>query len=190
MREWLSIVQDLVNETFAEPTMLYHGTQVEHLWLIIKSDEIACNHYSDDLFSGVSLSRSFDVARRHGESDEESMHDTFYDYFGIKAPPRIEFGGSVMAFDRSKIVQKIEPVDYFGDGSEEEERVHGDFPLQPSLAAIYVNRRGLEFFFSEIERGRRECHERQRDEYNRCYGPDYAKIVHFLRTSPLVRDMP
>ena len=179
MREFINIVEN------TNPSVLYHGTSLDDLCNIIREGVIHDNYQSDGWHQGVSLSRSFEVSRGHGIFDDENMTHSFYDYFGLEGHENYKtFGGSVLAFDKDKIQQKLEHVDDQGDGSEEEERTHGSLPLKPALIAIYVSKPGLQFYINEVNRGRQES-----KECAEAYGPWWDKVIHFLTTFPNVKGM-
>lgn len=142
-----------IMERFGSSDKLFHGTNLDNLWLIMKDGKLTSNAHGRDYAgpTGVCLSRSFKVALDHAGSWADNLHSSFFEYFGIE-PTRHDWAGTVVfEFDRNKIHEKLIPYDDFHadesneDGDEAEERVIGDLSLD-ALVGIHVRKGELEEF--------------------------------------------
>jgi hypothetical protein len=147
IREWINLV-----EKFGSTEKLFHGTNLDNLWLIMRDGKLTTNAHGRDYAgpAGVCLTRSFKVAMDHAGSWADNLHGSFFEYFGIE--PRYDFAGTVVfEFDRNKIHEKLVPYDDFGpdehgeEGDEQEERVVGDLSLD-ALVAVHVRKGEVEEF--------------------------------------------
>jgi hypothetical protein len=147
MRKWIDLV-----ERFGTTEKLYHGTNIDNLWLIMRDGKLTADAHGRgyDGPRGVCLSRSYRVAHDHASSWGEHLGDSFFAYFGLKEPYNFS-GTCIFEFDRKRITQPMVAFNDFGrgegddDGEEEEERVVGDLPLD-ALTAIIVRKGELEEF--------------------------------------------
>lgn len=162
MRKWMDLF-----EKFGTTEKLYHGTNIDNLWLIMREGKLSPNWHGRDYAgpTGICLSRSFKIAMDHAGSWGETLHYSFFDYFGL-ANARYDFEGAVVfEFDRARIERDHEIVEYddLGGDFEEEERVIGDLSLD-ALVAIYVRKGEIEEFLQHAI----EAHKKNTDaaEYN------------------------
>lgn len=139
MREWINLVEwaDGNPDAFGTTEKLYHGTNIDNLWLIMKAGKLSSNFHGRDYAgpTGVCLSRSFEVAKSHAESWAEQLGYSFFEYFGIEGPSE-DFGSVVFEFQRNLISNELIHFDD-GAGDEQEERTLGDLSLD-ALTTIYV----------------------------------------------------
>lgn len=181
MRHWINLFEKF--EAFGSSNTLYHGTDLDAMWLIIRSGvidpEIEGRDYAGPV--GVSLSRSFKVARDHTHSRMQNLNDSFFDYFDLGPPPR-QLSGAVFEFDRSKITQEIIPFDDFdfGDELEEEERVVGKLPLEPSLKHIWVKVADVKTFLTFAI----QAHKNGGSEYDENFEEIIKSVLNDARLRP------
>ncbi len=177
MRNWINLLEKF--EAFGTSNALYHGTDLDAMWLIIRSGvldpEVEGRDYAGPL--GVSLSRSFKIALDHSRSRTLNLHDSFFDYFDLGSPPPLS--GVVFEFDRSKITQEIIPFDDFGDQVEEEERIVGKLPLEPSLKHIWVKIADVKTFLALAV----EAHKKGGSEYD----DKFKEIIRGVLSDPRLR---
>jgi hypothetical protein len=168
---------------------LYHGTNIDNLWKIIQSGSLKPDYHgrSNDGPVGVSLSRSFEVAKSFADSWHEDLDYSFFEYFELDGSA-LDFGGAVLEFDKSRITEPMIPYDDFSDdgngigkiGSEEEERVLGNLSLN-ALTTIWVDPADLRYFLhAAIEAykvGGRE------------YDEEFRKVINQLIHDPRIKSM-
>ena len=180
MRQFINII-----ESFGTSQTLYHGTSIDAAWLIMKKGFLDADYngrsVSTDEPMGVSLTRDYQVAKNFAANATDSLYDSFFDYFNLGTPPK-DFSGVVFAFDRNKIQQEIIDFDDFGDGSEHEERVMGNLPIEPSLENIFVNAKDVSYFLQKaVEVYNRRAGEGQ--EYNK----EFRSIIEGMLKDPRLR---
>jgi hypothetical protein len=175
-------------EAFATTEKLYHGTNVENLWMIMEAGKLMPSAHARGYQgpTGVCLSRSFKIALDHAQSWAGDLGYSFFEWFGLDQPSS-DFGRVVLEFDRSKITQKIVAYDDFGigeggEGSEEEERVIGDLPLD-ALAAIYVIPKEIEEFIEF-------CAHAYRTGEGDGYGEKFRQTMNEILQDPRLKRMP
>lgn len=170
------VAESVLEERFGTTEKLYHGTNIDNLWLIMKDGKLTSNVHGRDYPgpTGVCLSRSLRVASDHASSWAGNLESSFFEYFGIEA--RHDFSGTaVFEFDRAKIQQPLIPFNDFGhgegddDGEEEEERVVGDLPLN-ALSAIYVRKGELEEFLKYAVAAHKAGGSEYTDEFKQIIG--------------------
>lgn len=166
-------------DAFGTTQRLYHGTNIDNLWLIMKAGKLSANWHGRDYAgpTGVCLSRSFKVASDHAHSWMDNLLYSFFEYFDLGEPPKMK--GVVLEFDRSRIHEPIVPYDDDMGGAEEEERVVGDLSLD-ALVAIHADPKDIEAFL----RYAIEAHKKGGNEYD----AEFRKVIERVLKDPrLVR---
>lgn len=177
-----------LKEAFGTTEKLFHGTNLDNLWLIFKDGKLTPNVHGRDYAGpeGVCLTRSFKVATDHAGSWADNLNGSFFEYFGIE--PRHDFAGTVvLEFDRNRIREKIVPYDDFGadehsedGGIEQEERVLGDLSLD-ALTGIYVRKGELEEFLKHAA----EANAKHGDAAE--YNEQFQAIIHNVLADPRLK---
>lgn len=176
MRNWISIVEAI--EDFGTTPTLYHGTNLDNLWLIIRAGKLSANFHGRGYEgpTGVCLSRSFKVALDHAQSWTENLGSSFFEYFNLGEPPKMQ--GVVLEFERKRIQQEIIPFDDLHDDIELEERVIGDLPLG-ALIGIHVNPDDVRTFVSYAIKSYKE-HQNE-------YDAEFEKIIEQVLADPRLK---
>jgi hypothetical protein len=137
MRRWI----DIAEQAFGSTELLYHGTDFDALLTIWSGSAVDAMGWSDGP-NGVSLTRSFDVARAFAKDKGESIENIYAD-LGIDADLPDGVMGCVFEFRRDKIPCEIIPFDDFEgfdyDDPENEERALGRVPLS-AMTALYLDK--------------------------------------------------
>lgn len=172
-------------ESFASTEKLYHGLDIDSLWLVMKSGKLSTEPkgWGHEGPEGICLTRSWRVAVSHSGSQMENLNDSFFSYFNLGTAPELSF--CVLEFDRSKIANEIIPYDDFagwgdnsGEGQEEEERVIGDLSLD-ALTAIHVKGEDLKTFLDYALRAHRNG--------GKEYTEEFQTIIRDLMNDPRLR---